>query len=361
MIAVSTAYFSTNSKMWRVEIWLCLLLLISSGVSHADLMSNATLGNLTSPVDTNILLEHRLYDVIWGSGQFVAVGQGAFDETEVFLSPDGIAWERVSLGKPSRPLGVSGEGAGALYGIAWSGAIFVAVGERILTSSDGKSWTVTATFAPCVFSRVIAHGEKFVAVGSDRGRGCLATSLDGKKWTDGTSDIVGNNAVLTSITHTSVGFIALGSANLGRFGLASIFLFSPDGGKSWSRQLGPQDFLVDLTGNASLFVAVGGLAQRSAIFTSPDGQHWTEKATTLRHPLRAVAWNGAVFVAVGVEGSIAISTGGIAWTEQPSHILQDLFGLAWNGSRFVAVGEGVILTSPDGRHWQEPGGKESSH
>jgi hypothetical protein len=337
-----------------------LLLVVSSNVSHADFMSNATLGNLTSPVDTKIMLEHRLYDVIWGGRQFVAVGQGAFDETEVFLSPDGVGWERVSLGKPSRPLGVSGEGAGALYGIAWNGALFVAVGERILTSTDGKSWTVTATFTPCVFSRVIAHGERFVAVGGDRGRGCLATSLDGKKWTDGTSDIASNNAVLTSIAHTSAGFVALGSANLGRFGLVSVLLSSPDGGKPWSRQLGPQDFLVDITENGSLFVAVGGIAQRSAIFTSPDGQNWTERATTLRQPLRAVTWNGAVFVAVGVEGVIVSSANGMDWTEQQSHSSQDLFSLAWHGSRFVAVGEGVMLTSPDGVHWKGAGDEKGA-
>jgi hypothetical protein len=298
------------------------------------------------------MLEHRLYDVVWGNEHFVAVGQGAFDETEVFLSPDGVRWERVSLGKPSRPLGVSGEGAGALYGVAWNGAIFVAVGERILTSADGKSWTVTATFMSCVFSRVIAHGDRFVAVGGDRGRGCLASSLDGKHWTDGTSDIESNNAALTDVAHTNTGFIALGNANLGRFGLASIFLFSPDGGKPWSRQLGPQDFLVDITGNGLLFVAVGGVARRGAVFTSPDGQNWTERTTTLRRPLRAVAWNGAAFLAVGTEGIIVTSIDGVNWVEQSSGVTEDLLGVAWSGARFVVVGEGVMLTSPDGVHWQ---------
>lgn len=342
---------------YMVGVCLSLLLLGPLKVSRADFIPNATLGNLTSPVDTKIMLGHRLYDVMWGGGQFVAVGQGAFDETEVFLSSDGMRWELVSLGKPSRPLGVSGEGAGALYGITWNGALWVAVGERILTSVDGKSWTITATFAPCVFSRVLVHGEKLIAVGGDRGRGCLATSVDGKQWTDGTAALEGNNAVLTSVAHAGAGVVALGSANLGRFGLASVFLFSPDSETQWRRQLGPQDFLVDITGNGSLFVAVGGVAQRSAIFTSPDGQNWTARATTLRRPLRAVAWNGAVFVAVGVEGAIVSSANGLTWTEQQSHTSQDLFGLAWNGSRFVAVGEGVLLTSRDGMQWQEAGGK----
>lgn len=344
-----------------VGVWLFLPLIIFPSVGRADLASNATLGNLTSPVDSHIMLEHRLYDIVWGNEQFVAVGQGAFDETEVFLSPDGVVWERVSLGKPSRPLGVSGDGAGALYGVTWNGSLFVAVGERILTSTDGRSWTVVATFASCVFSRVSAHGKRFVAVGEDRGRGCLASSVGGKSWVNETAALGSNNAVLTSILHSGSAFVAIGNANLGRFGLSSVFLSSSDGENSWSRQLGPPDFLVDAAWNGSLFVAVGGVTQKGAICTSPDGRTWTERLRQVRKPLRAVVWNGTLFVAVGVEGSIATSADGLDWTERPSRVSQDLLSLAWNGSQFVAVGEGVILTSSDGMHWREPGGEKSVH
>ena len=126
-----------------------LLYLVGLG---ADVISDATLGNLTGPVDTHFMLGHHLYDVVWGNEKFVVVGNGTFDETEVLLSTDGLNWERVSLGKPSRPLGLSSDSAGTLYGVTWNGSTFVSVGERILTSSDGKSWTVTAAFANCVFS-----------------------------------------------------------------------------------------------------------------------------------------------------------------------------------------------------------------
>ena len=351
-----------NSFMqaWIVGIWLFLFFIIAPIVSHADLMTNATVGNLTSPVDTNILLEHRLYDVVWGNGLFVAVGQSGFDETEVLLSPDGAAWERVSLGKPARPLGVSGDGVGALYGITWNGSVFVAVGERILTSTDGKSWTVVATFSPCSFSRVQARGSMFVAVGDDRGRGCLATSTDGEKWTDQTAALESNNAVLTSVFSTDSGFLVIGNANLGRFGLSSIFLTSSTG-KSWSHQPGPQDFLVDVTGNGSEFVAVGGLTHKGVVLVSPDAQEWTPSSANLQKPLRAVIWNGALFVAVGARGAIVTSADSKTWTERPSGVMQDLLGVAWNGRTFVSVGEGAILTSPDGMHWQEPRGMRSVH
>ena len=345
-------------RAWIVNIWLCWLFFMASSASQADFASNAMLGNLTSPVDTDILLEYRFYDVIWGNEQFVAVGQGALDETEVFLSPDGVAWERVSLGKPSRPLGMSSDGAGALYGVAWNGAIFVAVGERILTSPDGKSWTVSATFSPCVFSAVAVHNDTFIAVGDDRGRGCLVSSLDGNTWTDKTTVLDSNNAVLTSVTHTDGQVLAIGNVNLGKFGLSSVIFSSSDGGQTWRHQLGPQDFLVDAAWSGASFVAVGGLARQSAIFTSLDGQAWTERATLLQRPLRAVRWNGALFVAVGMEGVIATSSDGVTWTARQSQTTQDLFGLAWSGAKFVAVGEGVLLTSQDGKEWRASSGKD---
>ena len=342
---------------WLAGLWTSLLFVCVVGNGYAEAMPGATLGNLTGPVDTIFMMDRHLYDVVWGNELFVAVGQSGFDETEVLLSPDGVAWERVSLGKPARPLGVSGDGVGALYGIAWNGSVFVAVGERLLTSTDGKSWTVSAPVSSCVFSRVKAHGATFVAVGGDRGRGCIASSIDGKKWTDRTAALASNNAVLTSVFSTETGFLAIGNANLGRFGLSSVVLSSSDG-RSWRHESGPQEFLIDVAGNGSLFVTVGGLAHKGAIFTSSDGRNWAEQPIKFRKSLHAVMWNGVLFVAIGAEGALMTSADGMTWKEQSSPALQDLFGLAWSGSRFVAVGEGAILTSLDGAHWQEPGGEE---
>jgi hypothetical protein len=326
-------------------------------VAVADVVGGATLGNLTSPVDTRFLFDHHLSDVTWGNGQFVAVGDAGVDETEVLLSKDGGAWERVSLGKPSRPLGVSGNDAGALYGVVWNGAVFVAVGERIVTSSDGKSWTVTAAFSSCVFSRVAAYDGMFVAVGGGRGGGCIATSLDGTSWIERTMGIESNTAILTDVIRTESAFIAVGSTNQGRLGISSVFLSSPDGVR-WTRQLGPADFLVDAAWSGASFVAVGGLTRQGVVFTSPDARDWTENRSDVKKPLRSVIWDGSRFVAVGMAGVVATSPNGLTWSKRPSGVSQDLSSVVWNGSLFVAVGDGVILTSMDGVHWREPSGKD---
>lgn len=353
---VSFLHKNTRLCRWGKSLLLMWLLFFPQK-SVAESLLGATLGNLTSPVDARFLLAHHLYEVTWGNGQFVAVGNTGVDETEVLLSQDGKVWERVSLGKPSRPLGASETDVGALYGLAWNGLRFVAVGERLITSPDGKSWNVTAAFTPCVFSRVVAHYGMFVAVGGSRGGGCIATSSDGRSWVDRTEGIDSNTTILTDVVRTEEAFIAIGSANQGRLGISSDFLSSADG-ERWTHQPGPNDFLVDLAWNGVSLIAAGGLARQGAVFTSPDTKDWTESRGSLKKPLRSVIWTGSKFVAVGIDGGVAISPDGVTWSEQHSGVFQDLLSVAWNGSLFVAVGDGVILTSVDGVHWQEPGAKE---
>ncbi|MBI3757821.1 MAG: cell wall-binding protein [Deltaproteobacteria bacterium] len=345
----------TTLTKYLVIIFLLLTACVWWGVVTAEVISGATLGNLTGPVDTHFMPDHHLYDVVWGNEKFVAVGSSAFDETEVLLSADGLKWERVSLGKPSRPLGLSSDSAGTLYGVTWNGSTFVTVGERVLASSDGKSWTVTAAFATCVFSRVIAQGGMFVAVGGDRGRGCITTSADGRVWTERTSGIEGQVGVLSGITWNGATFIAVGRADLGRLGVSSVLLSSANG-TTWSRQRGPADFLVDLAWGSGVFVAVGGVSRQGALFTSPDLQEWTDRTPPRSQPLRAVLWSGSLFVAVGVNGTILTSTDGTIWSERKPGTDHDLLGVAYNGSLFVVVGDGIILTSQDGEQWRTRGG-----
>src|SRR5262245_46868441 len=172
-----------------------LIGLLCTESAAAQMLGGETIGNLTAPVDTRRMLAHHLYGIVWGDGQFVAVGGGSFNETEVLLSSDGSRWNKVSLGTAARPLSLSRHGAGALYGVAWNGSTFVAAGERLLTSPDGKSWTIAASFSTCAFTRVATHEELFVAVGGYYGNGCIATSPDGRTWTERTSSIESNAAV----------------------------------------------------------------------------------------------------------------------------------------------------------------------
>jgi hypothetical protein len=76
---------------------------------------------------------------------------------------------------------------------------------------------------------------------------------------------------------------------------------------------------------------------------------------------RAVAWNGNLWAATGVNSnSIATSSNGIDWTGQGTAMSTGgCFGITWNGSLWVAVGasgtSGTIVTSSDGITWTPTG------
>ncbi|MBI3797711.1 MAG: hypothetical protein HY268_12190 [Deltaproteobacteria bacterium] len=334
-----------------VTILFLLMGLIFTDSATAQMIGGETLGNLTEPVDTQRMLDHHLYGITWGNGQFVAVGSGSFNETEVLLSADGSRWNKVSLGMAARPLSLSKDGAGVLYGIAWNGTTFAAAGERVLFSPEGKSWTITASFSTCTFTRVATHDAMFVAVGGYYGNGCVATSPDGRQWTERTSGIENNAAVLSSVIWADSRFVATGNINRGRYGITSVFLTSPDG-MTWSRQGATSDQLLDVAWSGSLFVAVGNHRRQGVIFTSPDAKTWTKRATQVSDPFRTVLWNGSMFVTAGLNGTLFTSPDGMVWTKRKSNTTRDLLNLAWNGSLFVVAGEGVILTSPDGVTWK---------
>ena len=292
------------------------------------------------------LTDYYLYDVTWGNAQFVAVGNGSLNTTVALTSPDGVRWNKVSIGDSPGVL-ESGEKPGALYGVAWNGSMFVAAGEHILISPDAQRWMLAATIPHCAFTRVAVNASLFVAVGGFYGRGCLATSPDGRTWTDQTAALESNDSVLADVIWTGSIFIALGNSNRGRFGIASVILTSPDG-VTWTRQFGANAFLMDVAWNGTLFVAVGGHANQGIIFTSPDGRMWTQSRVNIFYPLRSVICNSTKFVTVGINGVLATSSDGQKWTNRKSGTTADLTIITWSDSRFVAVGKGVIVTSSDG-------------
>jgi len=67
-----------------------------------------------------------------------------------------------------------------------------------------------------------------------------------------------------------------------------------------------------------------------------------------------MASGGDLFVAVGKNGLVMISSDGGTWTTTRWKEIDELTAITWGADRFIAVGKaGVILTSPDGSIWQE--------
>ena len=92
--------------------------------------------------------------------------------------------------------------------------------------------------------------------------------------------------------------------------------------------------------------------------TSDDnGVSWSQQSSGTTYRLNSVAWTGAEFVAVGINGKVFRSTDGLTWNEQPTPYNDVLFGsdyfhlnsILWTGSagRLVVVGDrGLVATSP---------------
>ena len=241
-----------------------------------------------------------------------------------------------------------------LFGIAWNGSIFCAVGSSdgatayIATSPDGVVWTARS-FANTFFNAITWNGSIFCAVGK-----YIATSPDGINWTARSSYV----ADLYGIAWNGSVFCAVGLTNAGD----AYILTSPDG-ITWTERSNPKNFhLYGIVWNGSIFCAVGDRDTGDAyILTSPDGTSWTERSNPKNKDLRGIVWNGSIFCAVGLKDGfdayILTSPDGITWTERSNPKSKDLYGIAWNGSVFCAVGQTdddtYILTSPDGAAWTE--------
>jgi hypothetical protein len=195
-------------------------------------------------------------------------------------------------------------GSQRLYGVAFSGSLYVVVGGDtsgfIRTSPDGnlQTWTTRTSNSTTPLFDVIWANNLFVAVGES---GSIVTSANGTSWT--------------------VRVAAGALQNL----LAVAF-------------------------GAGRFVAVGGAG---TVRTSTDGLTWNSfnLPSTVGVTLRDIVWDGRQFIVCATNGRIYTSPTGISgsWVlklgDRPN--VSGLQAVAAGGARIVAVGSnGACSMSP---------------
>jgi hypothetical protein len=237
-----------------------------------------------------------------------------------------------------------------LRAIAYGDGTFVAIGDTVLTSPDGVTWTDRSSSKTDADLTAIACGEgTFVAVG---GGGAVLTSPDGVTWTERSS---GTDDYLTAIAYGDGTFVAIG-----RWG--GTILISTDGVTWTDRTPGPFVPPADLTAIAygsGTFVAVESIGGACRVFTSPDGVTWTStQISEGTCDLTAIAYGDGTFVAVGETGRILTSPDGVTWTDRPSWMYAESPAIAYGNGTFVVVGagswyHGTVLTSRDGVTWTQ--------
>jgi murein DD-endopeptidase MepM/ murein hydrolase activator NlpD len=289
----------------------------------------------TSITDTTFL---HFYDVTYGNGRFVAVGDWGMSVT----SPDGVTWTVRASGVPR-----------ALRGVTYGNGRFVAVGDGvILTSPDGVTWTKRGSGTYVLYGVTYGNG-RFVAVG---GNGVILTSPDGVTWTVGAS---GTDDLLLAVTYGNGLFVAVGIRIGDRDGpgIAGAILTSADGVTWTVRPSWRGNYLQGVNYVNGLFIAVGGFSYGlSPILTSADGVTWTLRWHDRPSPLHDVTYGNGRFVAVGDWGMSVTSADGVTWRMEGFSGIHG-HGVTYGNGLFVAVGSttvesaGAIVTSSDGVTW----------
>jgi hypothetical protein len=272
-----------------------------------------------------------------GAGRLVAGG------TSLDLSTDDGATWAVELALPFN---------GFVGSIVWTGVNFVAVGAddnggRVWTSPDGSAWTAQASGdlpnAGDQWFIVDWDGSRVVAVGQMAGTDYLAYSDDdGVTWTP--CDI---SALSPGIYPTNL--VAGGPLWVMGSGVVGTFATSVDGA-TWVEHVGAPvtpSFFDGVWNGAKYIGGVNtGVLTNPDVDSSADGLTWTDADTVpiLGMIPLAVAWDGAQFVMVGVDGATgnnglgASSPDGSTWTQQALPTGTGWVDVTWSGTSWIAVG-----------------------
>lgn len=278
-----------------------------------------------------------LYGIAWTGSTFVAVGGNG----TILTSPDGLAWT-------AQPSGVTA----TLYAVLWTGTQLVTVGTggTVLTSPDGIAWTARSSGVSFVLYAVTWTGSQLVAVGNSGSTS--VTSPDGITWT-------AVNAAIPPPGYNQYDQLAIAWDGaryyVSMVTISNYFQYYPTLYATSDLQnftyipnaSGPYVYGMLWTGTELVAVQSGGGIMVSQDFT------WTGRTSGTSAALRAVTWTGnqlstPCYVVVGDAGTVLTSTDTIGWTVRTSGTANPLRAVAWSGSHFVAVGDAgtVLVTAP---------------
>ncbi|MGN6384914.1 MAG: hypothetical protein ACTHMT_01615, partial [Verrucomicrobiota bacterium] len=253
------------------------------------------------------------FDIVFGQGSFVAVGQGS----TVAISTNGLDWETAD--------------APTMISIAYGGGIFLGINGRMTaTSMDGHNWT-RRTLGSTPIPAAVAYGAGLFVLAGQGGN--LWKSTDGINWAmEGTltnKDFTGisfcggkffafGNGMLLVSTNASNWSVANISANYRfksvSFGngvyvtTANTIIFRSSNGIDWEKADFTEENIFKGSFGSGVFV-VGGPAK---IWTSLDGKNWISRGLNWagNNYASAAAFGLNRFVVVGQTvspGQIAVS------------------------------------------------------
>ena len=227
-----------------------------------------------------------------------------------------------------------------LWGFAAGGGTLVTVGQpgRILSSTDGLSWTPRAS-GTTEWLVAVAYGNgQFVIVGES---GRVLRSPDGVTWTPATG--VGTTTRLNGVIYAGGRWVAVGESG--------IVLTSADA-NTWTPTTTPATgWLHGIAYGAGVYCVVG---QSGTILTSTDARTWTRRTSTTAKNLEVVTFMNNYFTAVGEAGECLFSYapgGAASWINLPIYKPQTTANLrsvgSVNGSIVAVTDDGVAYRTPN--------------
>jgi len=237
-------------------------------------------------------------------------------------------------------------GVTTTYGVGFGFGKFVVTTELGLStayasSDEGDTWATAFTGALDNHSVTFNDGYFVVGTGIENGDGFVYFSSDGVLWR--ASPSTGNNSVQCGIyVGTLNRTFACGISGQGKY-RDNVPPYSGNGDTWTASALGLTGIVYNVAWSETLGLAV--CASSTGIFRSSSMISWTQSLVTTS-AMRAVAWCGDVFVAVGLAGKIYTSTDGASWTERTSGTTEDLYGVVYSNGTIIATGDnGTVLRS----------------
>jgi photosystem II stability/assembly factor-like uncharacterized protein len=213
--------------------------------------------------------------------------------------------------------------------IVYANNQYVVVREagHIMTSKDGLEWKSRKSPTKKNLLGLNWVGNQYLAGGD---KGTILSSPDGIKWTIRDS---GSQINFYSFCYSGTCYVAVGNDGI-RISSNSITWTTPT--------TAPKSVPFTVcTWTGSEFLACGlGLDKNPTIYTSPGGDVWTLRDTTIKASLRAATIiNGTIYVA-GDSVIEKSSDGGTTWTDtfNNSDGNKLFMGLASNGECLIAAG-----------------------
>jgi len=300
---------------------------------------------VTDPLDTwttgSVGSSEYLEQIVYAEGRYVSAEYFG----SVFLSWDGVTWS--SVGDPpdiDRPK------------LAYGAGVFVAAGikesapttAQITWSPDGRRWN-QATFPNGVpYVRAVAFGGgKFTAVGDD---GTVLTSADGKTWSVTT---VGTLPDFRRIVWSGSAWVAAAVNPTGSN--AEVIWTSPDA-VTWTERTMRGFDIYQFVASGSKVFAIGWYG--GIEFSTDHGVTWTEatlpSGTRWTTYLMAVAEDGTLLCTAramdepGTSYALLVSMDGQRWVRASGNTsVVNADALAWGGGRFITVEDGGVTRRSD--------------